>query len=165
MHSTNLIVIAIAVLTFSIVAWLHFRRHAKVELNDYVEILDYEEWRSWDSIQTQMEEEHHGWLDTLEVICSLIILENKGLIMHRSVPHVTAFGVKEVHEFRRGNNEGGEETPQTIIPPPPTHGLKLVTVVNEQKPRISVRDFLFCRAQYYVKNLFLFCPKLKGNEE
>ncbi|HTK33173.1 MAG TPA: hypothetical protein VL335_01350 [Candidatus Paceibacterota bacterium] len=131
MHSADLIAIAISCLTVIGLGLLHYRKRARVELNDYVAVLDFEEWRSRDHIHDLMEEQHHGWLDAYEVIRSLIELEKEGRIIHRAIPHVTPYGVTEIHQFKRSNGEGGMGTYPAIIPFPPTHGLKLVTITNK----------------------------------
>ncbi len=134
MFLSDIVVVTIPCLTLLTLGWLHYQKHAKVNLDDYINALDHEYWKSRDDIQDQMEEEHHGWLDTYELIKSLIILERNGQILHRIVPHVTAQGVTDVHEFKRDFGSGdGSDNASSPLPPSPCHGMKIPSDLSKIK--------------------------------
>ncbi len=91
-----------------------------------------------------MEELHHGILDSLDVIASLIILEEEGKIVSRSFLQITPEGKREIHEFKLEFGSDGDNRP-TLSAPSPVGGHIRSILATKQNLALGVRDFLIER--------------------
>lgn len=128
-----LMVVAIACASLALCRWLYRKIKLKMEPHDYIKVLDHEHWKSFSSIQSQMEELHHGILDSTEVFASLIILEEEGKIISRSFLQITPEGKREIHEFKLEFGSDNDDRP-TSTEPPPVSGCARSISATKQNP-------------------------------
>ena len=109
-----------AIVIILILIWkLLTRNHAYVEMDEYLDVLSFTEWKTVRQIKKDLQRIKGGYLNNREVIANLCKLEDEGLIERRVTVGGLDGTMTKKHEFRRKPGGRKEKLPD-IIPEPVT---------------------------------------------